>query len=58
MKNTIDDLLKILQFAKDEYGGEHFFCVRDSDGNAIQVSGLDCMSGIRGNKQWEELYFV
>jgi len=56
--NTIDNLLKILQSAKKEYGGNHLFCVYDRHGEKVDVSGLDVIVKFRGEKDWEELYFI
>lgn len=58
MKNTIDDLLKILQSAKEELGGEFYFCIYNREGESIKVSGLDFKIVSRGYNQFEELYFV
>lgn len=58
MKTTIDNLLFILQEAKDQHGGDAFFCIRNDDGNKIDPISVDYMVTIRGGKQWEELYFI
>jgi len=55
---TIDDLLIILESAKEKYGGDQPFCVRGIDGNKIEVSDIDYMVTCKGSQVWEELYFV
>lgn len=38
VKNTIDDLVKILQSAKEEIGGEFYFCIYYRRGQSIKAS--------------------
>lgn len=56
--NTIDDLLKLLEAAKKEFGGEFPYRIYNRDGDDIFVSRWNIVSLSRGNKIWEELELV
>lgn len=47
---TINNLLKIIESAKESHGGDFEFCVFDMNGEKINPETVDTMFKIRGEK--------